>query len=380
MNLVAYLNDEFTLSKFEKYCIQDAIICHNRLSTLGGWSSKKVNNVAKECKDKNINPILDWDLLMTQEDFDKTVNVISKKIDLSNFYAVRVKDVGGFYYLIENYPELRIQLNLELGNSNYDAIRCWAKYYFKKTGKKLDRILLSKEIEKKDLEVIKNNIDVPFELLGYGKLLLFNTPRKLLTLCYGEPVQNAVGQSEESPHKGFLILENQHGTYMFNPKDFSLMEHKKILEQIGIDFIRLDFRAVNKEYHEMIIDYFMKEGGKPFAQKDTVWGFFNKNKSDVIFSKLKNTRTKSDDFNYLGEVLEVQKGKYIVFDYKNSTIEISGNMDVIFLTPSGATIKSKIESLRDFILSPIQKTNSTQILVAKHIKGCEVGSVIYRDI
>jgi len=34
----------------------------------------------------------------------------------------------------------------------------------------------------------------------------------------------AYGTSEESPHSGFPIVENRHGTFMFNVKDLSLLE------------------------------------------------------------------------------------------------------------------------------------------------------------
>src|SRR5690606_4501254 len=111
-------------------------------------------------------------------------------------------------------------------------------------GARLTRLVLSIELSKESLKNIVPALKTPCELLVLGRILLFHSPRALLAPLAG-PVADpawleAVGASEESPHKGFPLLENKHGTFMFLPKDFCLAEQLPELKELGLEYMRFD--------------------------------------------------------------------------------------------------------------------------------------------
>jgi U32 family peptidase len=113
---------------------------------------------------------------MTSKAFERALENLSK-VSLSNFQSIRVQDPGALYYLMEKFPEIKIQLNLETGNHNLRAIRGWVDL----VGERLEKIILSSELNREKLGEYINAFkshDFTFELLGLGKILLFYTPWK----------------------------------------------------------------------------------------------------------------------------------------------------------------------------------------------------------
>src|SRR5690606_1204270 len=100
------------------------------------------------------------------------------------------------------------------------------------------------------IEEYVKHLSVPCELLGFGRILLFYTPRSLLGALAPEKLAMngeiaALGESEESPHKGFPLVENQHGTFMFHIKEFCLLDFAQDLEKMGLSYFRVDQRWDN---------------------------------------------------------------------------------------------------------------------------------------
>src|SRR5690606_12776528 len=131
----------------------------------------------------------------------------------------------------------------ENGNHNLRALEGWIEL----ASGRMERIVLSIELSKTAISEYVTKLKVPCELLGFGRILLFYTPRPLLSALVPERVsQNeelaALGESEESPHKGFPIVENQHGTFMFHIKEFCLVEFAKELKEMGLSYFRIDQR------------------------------------------------------------------------------------------------------------------------------------------
>src|SRR5690606_4190698 len=131
----------------------------------------------------------------------------------------------------------------ENGNHNLRALEGWIEL----ASGRMERIVLSIELSKTVISEYVTKLKVPCELLGFGRILLFYTPRPLLSALVPQKVsQNeelaALGESEESPHKGFPIVENQHGTFMFHIKEFCLVEFAHELKEMGLSYFRIDQR------------------------------------------------------------------------------------------------------------------------------------------
>ena len=228
---------------------------------------------------------------------------------------------------------------------------------------------------------------VPCELLGLGRILLFYTPRQLLSplsedkLSFNQEI-SAIGESEESPHKGFPIIENRHGTFMFHIKDFCLVDFANELKILGLGFFRIDLRFSAfdqlKEIKALTED-FNEDSFIEFKEKypqDLMRGFYLVNKTDVLFPKLKNHRLQSREGNYLGEVLEAEKGSHLAIFVKNSKgLRKSDKLKIVH--PKGEVFEALIYSLRNLSLEEVDYIEPQKTALIQFVGGVWVKSHVF---
>lgn len=287
--------------------------------------------------------VLVWDILMTEGDFNKKIEII-KKIDLNKFDAIRAQDLGALEYIKEHFPHIPLQVNLESSFHNYDSIKTVVDY----VGEQLDKIILSLELSKEILKDILSQFEdrkFSFELLGIGPLCLFYSPRNLLSPHFiNEKGQIEVeGRSEETPHKGFRIVENEHGTFMYHPKDHLLLDKMDILESLGIDCLRINSPDVFIECLEFIStrDLALIDQIKQKSPRKFISGYFEINKSDALFPRLKNKFSQRVDKNYIGDILSAQKESYLAIRVQNKGLEVGDQIKIITTEGKEKTLKLK---------------------------------------
>lgn len=339
------INSEKSLNDFEiflnkesaKYSELHGEICVglSALSRFGKLSTDQLSNLIKKAKEKKIEPVLVWDILQTEERMALNRELF-KKLPLHEFNKVRVHDPGVLEFILEDFPWLKIDLILETGNHNTLGLETWVSY----VGERLARVVLSLEIPKEKLKEIiialkKINPKLQVELLVFGPILLFYTPRPLLKalapikkmsvseLIEEEVILFASGTSEESPHSGFPLIENQHGTFMFNTKDHSLVTEFAELLAMGIDVFRFDLEVLNHKDEDLFTKTFSGvsslfelsansaefEKIKTVCSRPLIKGFFQTNKTDVLFTKLKNRIIERVDTGFVGEIIDVERDK-----------------------------------------------------------------------
>jgi putative protease len=366
LKLVGYIDNENDIND----SFSEFIISPQELSRLGRSDFDESIKFARICKERGIKTTLEWDILMTEERFQEVIEKASKYIESDLFDTIRVQDQGAIFYIKTKFPHKKIQLVLETGNHNFEAITGWIDF----VGSSLDRIVLSIELPEKVLESYISKLDVDVEFLALGPILLFYSPRSLVSPHFKE-TNRVIATSEESGHKDFIVIENDHGTFMFNPKDFSLLDQLETLERIGLTHIRLDLR-------------FFKEHGLKFVSlkhckdnypRPVIRGYFLVNKSDVIFKKLKNETIQRNDENYLGEVLEVSKKNYVAIMIKSSKISLKVDDVLTFQTPERKVIKGKVTSLKDSSGEDILEASKGQLVIINHVRGTSVRTAVYSN-
>ncbi len=238
MKVTTYINSIHELSLAHDNGIDEIILGHKDFSRLGTLDDDGFERLAKESNLLGIKPVFEWDILMTDDVFNKVIKKLNN-LDLKNIEIFRVQDPGALNYVFENFSNT-IQLILENGNHNFVGLRQWKDFL----GSRLDRLVLSIEIPKDKLTEYITKLDCPIEILGLGRILLFYSPRNLLSPLVSDKRDfiYAEGESEESPHKGFPIIENKHGTFMFHIKNIFLLENLIELNQMKLSHLRIDLR------------------------------------------------------------------------------------------------------------------------------------------
>ncbi|MBA2403329.1 MAG: U32 family peptidase, partial [Bdellovibrionales bacterium] len=302
MKLTTFAQNLSDLNLLKDQGLDEVILGHQDFSRFGKLKSEEFFEFSKRARELKLKVIFEWDILMTENNFIKLSQDILPFLD--SFDALRVQDPGALEWGFKNTTK-PLQFIAENGNHNLPGLKGWIEH----VQGRMERIALSIELPKNKIEEYARTLEVPCELLGLGRILLFYTPRLLLTpltedkFSYHQEI-SAVGESEESPHKGFPIVENRHGTFMFHIKDFCLVDYARELTALGLKFFRVDLRfsdfsqlkeivALTQSYDENIFAAFKEK-----YPQDLMRGFYLVNKTDVLFPKLKNHRLQNREGNY----------------------------------------------------------------------------------
>lgn len=389
MKLVTYVESINEINQIEDTNVELIFGC-KELSRLGKCSVHELNHFKEAVKSKKLDLVFEWDILMTQSDFEIRLKEF-QEIDLNGVKAIRLQDPGAINYVLEN-TDIPIQIILENGNHNFEAIEQWVSFL----GKRLDRVVLSIELPKEKIKEYCTKLKCDIEFYGLGQILIFYTPRNLLSPIYKEHedsitkgVNNnflmASGESEESPHKGFPLVENRHGTFMFHVKDQCLLEHIDELKSFGLSHFRIDLRRTDKNSLLIPIQNLIKDFDITKAKEikssygnDVIKGYYNVNKSDVLFPKLKNYRLQKREGDFIGNVVEVSKDKYIVIDIKNNFI--SKEMSQLKIeTPEGKEKIIELKWIKDINLNEVNILEKGSLAVVKYFSGVVPMSAVYRE-
>lgn len=385
MKYVSYADKLSDLNVLKNAGVEEVILSSKELSRFQKNSHVVLIELLTRAKSLGLKTVLEWDILITEQDFesikDTFLTIPSKLYDV-----IRVQDLGVLEYCLEETTK-PVQLILENGNHNLKAIETWVDYI----GERLDRVALSNELNKTTLEEYIQKLNCPVEILTLGRILLFYTPRKLLSALvdendiktYNEQLTSdyieAQGESEESPHKGFPLVENRHGTFMFHIKDLFLLDKFEELKSIGLDYARVDLRFNDIR----LIDQIVSLGANDEAAKikesygvDVIRGYFQTNKSDVLFKKLKNYRIQRVDESYVGEVLEAQKSKFMAIHIK-SQAKLTKDSQLRFVTPEGKEHFCKVHTLKDSNHKNIEMASQGQLALINYMSGVWTKSQVY---
>lgn len=366
------------------------------LARQGKLSKANVYDLARQARENQLCPVLVWDILMPE----RVMTTICQQIkdwELNLFSAIRVCDPGAAYWLKTYFPEMLIQLIVETGNHNLEALQGWCDIF----SNSLQRLVLSIELPEEKLIEYCQSLPVPCELLGLGPILLFYSPRSLLVnplleslTAQGIEAMNSLSQFNpdsplyleataafaDHPHRHFPTLETSHGTFMFLDKDQFILDRLDGLREAGLHTVRLDLRHLNQKHHIAVdIDQICRQALANPAKLRKDWiretraPFFKANRTTALFPRMKSKVAEYRNDTCLAEVLSGESGKYVVF-YTWRCFD-SSEIDKMVL-PTGEAITPKNVIFRNVNGERVDRFEPEQILVTDWIKKAVPGSLL----
>ena len=354
-------------------------------------------SLARQAKQNSKKAIFAWDVLMTERQLDCLSGKL-ENADTECFSAVRVQDLGALSWPQRHRPQMDIHLLLEHGGHNLKAIRGWAA----RVGEQLKRIVFSPQIPLERLEgfiALGRSLGVETELMVLGPLLLFSSPRKLLA-AYGEEGSaedsplTLLGDSLESPHKNFELVENAWGTFMFHPKDLGLVYALRKLCDAGLSAVRFDLFEFSKAQHkcsrpinliskirrafedggdcETLQNLLGQEYPRPFIK-----GLFGANKSGQLFGKLKNQHIAERGPRFVGSVVEVAKKAHVAIYVRDSRRPLRLGDRLEYRTPEGRIREGKVLWLKDSSGRDLSECHQGSLAVLNPVSGISVKTAVY---
>lgn len=378
MKLTGFAQNSHDLSLLKNSGFEEVVLGMREFSRFGRLDAATFIKLAGDATRLGMRVIFDWDILMTEGIFEKTITELPVYLELAD--AIRVQDPGAFFWALKN-STLPIHFVAESGNHNLEALTGWCEA----AGNRMERIVLSIELSRDSIREYCEKLPVPCELLGLGRILLFYSPRSLLAPLNPERIGvnedlEALGESEESPHKGFPVLENRHGTFMFHIKEFCLIDYAQDLKSLGLSWLRIDQRFGEKNFTAEAVKIVNREAMfetfKTEYPAELMRGFYHVNKSDVLFPKLKNMRLQNRSSDYLGEVLEAEKGSHLAILIKNPRgLKVGDKFTIVH--PKGEVFEGEVHSLKNVNLEEVPTVAQDDLAVLPFMNGVWVKSQLF---
>ncbi|MCB9644206.1 MAG: U32 family peptidase [Myxococcales bacterium] len=387
------------------------------LACQGSLTPAETFSLAREAKARGLRPVLVWDILMPQ----RVMDALAPKLeawDWGCFEAVRVCDIGAAQWLRVHHPAMPIQLSVETGNHNEDALRTWCEIF----APALERLILSIELPEERLIAYCRELPVPCEMLGVGRILLFYSPRSLLAShLLHEPLESAetsdaiaahssekgsgqpdadaadplrqrredidaqrieaVSASELSAYRPLPVLETAHGTFLFLDKDQFILDRLEGLRDAGLASVRLDIRHLrgsNEPFAQL--DQLVAQMDKDADALRKAWPrptrapFFRSNKTTAQFSRMKSSHHAHRDEHTLAEVIGLEKRRYVVLC---ATQSFSTSMIHSMILPSGEEIMLEdAPRFRDLQGQFREEWDADQLLITDRIRMACPGALL----
>jgi len=289
------------------------------LARQGTLTEIAAQELAQAACQKGLRPVLVWDGLMTEQ----RLGMVGDRLrtwDLSAFAAIRVCDLGAAAWVQDHAPEMPLQLVAETGNHNLSALHGWCELL----GRSLERLVLSIELPEAKLIEYCQTLPVPCEVLGVGPILLFYSPRSLLSNHLNgddeAPYLATTVAFEEGRDRPFPTIETPHGTLMFLDKDQFILDRLEGLRRAGMHTIRLDLRSLQSATDATPnIDRICQQIATDPATLRQTWPrptrapFFNANRTTALIPRMKTRRLDPWRPLALAEAIASEKNKFLVF-------------------------------------------------------------------
>ncbi|MBF0312334.1 MAG: U32 family peptidase [Oligoflexia bacterium] len=337
----------------------EVILEHVCLSRLGMMSSKEMISAIHECKRKGVRAFLAVDCLLIDEKWDEICKALDElELVIGHVAAIRVLDIGVLQLIRERFPKKKIHLLLEHGPLNFEGLIFWKQHL----GDCLERLVLSTQITKEQLEKYVSDPrmrDLQLEILVFGPLMMSYTSRSLLGLAGGDE-QIVEIKSLESFDLEISVIQNRHGSFIFHKRPLSI-EHllpDLLKEKL---YLRYDYRLFYKD------------------KMNFTEGLFMENSTGKIFDKLKNNllRTGNGE-NYLGEVVQVEKGCYIAVLLKSFVFKLSVGDEIEYALPTGERISTKVNEIRNSRAHPVTDASYQDLVLLKYHSKITARSIVYK--
>ena len=292
---------------------------------------------------------LTLNIVFHNEDMSGVEEYIKDVVD-AGIDAFIVSDPFIISYIKTNFPNVEVHLSTQNSTSNYETVN-----FFKNEG--IDRVVLARELGKKDIKEIIEKTGVDIEVFIHGAMCTCFSGRCALSNYVTNRDANRGGCAQVCR---FSFETNENKEFTMALKDMNMAEYIGELIDIGVRSFKVEGRmrslyylaTVIGTYRNIIDDYYNKcltpEKMKIYqhrldrvANRETSTHCFNKEPdyTDQYYTG----RSEISNQDYLGQVIEYNKETKLVKFYERNYFEVGDNIELF--TPNGDHIEFKVEKL-----------------------------------
>ena len=292
---------------------------------------------------------LTLNIVFHNEDMDGVEQYIKDVVD-AGIDAFIVSDPFIISYIKTNFPNVEVHLSTQNSTSNYETVN-----FFKNEG--IDRVVLARELGKKDIKEIIDKTGVDIEVFIHGAMCTCFSGRCALSNYVTNRDANRGGCAQVCR---FSFGTDESEEFTMALKDMNMAEYIGELIDIGVRSFKVEGRMRSLYYlatvigtYRNIIDDYYNDCLTPekmeiyqhrldrVANRETSTHCFNKEPdyTDQYYTG----RSEVSNQDYLGQVIEYNKETKLVKFYERNYFEVGDNIELF--TPNGDHIEFKVEKL-----------------------------------
>lgn len=305
-----------------------------------------------------------------------------KKLDKIGVDAIIASDPYIVFLALHN-TKLKVHLSTQQSTLNYEAIDYWKK-------KGVSRIVLGREISKKEIDEIRKKVDIELECFIHGAMCAGYSGRCVLSNYFTNRDANRGGCAQICRWDFSLLDENKQNPskdFTFCTKDLSMLENIKDMIDQGITSFKIEGRMRSTYYIATSISIYRKVIDEYWHNKDN----YKYNKEyEKILRRVANRDSVPQFYdgknginaNYYNGRMEISNQDFlgIVKSYKDgyATIEQRNYFkvgdEVEFFGPNIDVTRIKLEEILD------EDNNSIDIVChPKQIVKIKIDKPLYKD-
>ncbi|MBN1799203.1 MAG: U32 family peptidase C-terminal domain-containing protein [Spirochaetales bacterium] len=201
------------------------------------------------------------------------LNASMESIAQFPFSGVILSDIGIVNVLRQHLPSVPLHLSTQANCINSEAAKAYQDMGF-------SRIVLGRELNLKQIEQIKNKVNIDIEVFVHGAMCLAYSGRCFLSAYMAERSANKgdcahscrwhyrVLEEEERPGEYFPVIEGHEFTSILSSKDLCMVHHLKSLSDAGVDAIKIEGRMKSVYYTAIVTRAYRKALDKLLKKSD----------------------------------------------------------------------------------------------------------------
>lgn len=217
------------------------------------FESDELEEIVRYCKLRGVETHITVNTLIKQEELQELINYLAY-LEALQVDAVIVQDFGVAKLIQEYFPNLTMHASTQMTAHSLEDVLFLEKCGFK-------RVVLSRELQLKDIEWIKKHSQVEIETFIHGALCYSYSGQCLLSSMIGGRSGNR-GRCAQPCRMTYSLFEGEtmvlDKLYLMSPKDICTLSILPELIACGIDSFKIEGRMKSPEYVASVTSIYRK--------------------------------------------------------------------------------------------------------------------------
>lgn len=229
-------------------------------------SPEEMKEMVDYCHLYGVDAHIAVNILIKEKELDKLSEYI-ETLHYCNADAVIVQDMGAARIIKQALPDTAVHASTQMTVTSLEGVRFLENEGF-------DRVVLSRELSKKEIEYICAHAKAEIEVFAHGAICMSYSGQCLMSSILGGRSGNR-GRCAQPCRLDYTLIQNDkectHGC-LLSPKDMALINELKTLESIGVTSIKLEGRLKSPEYVSAVTGMYRKYLDSPSKISKTDYG------------------------------------------------------------------------------------------------------------